>query len=192
METMQTIKDRRAVRSFTQDLVAKEQVEVLIDAATWAPSDLNRQPWSFVVMQGADQLADLEEKARAGWLGTSDRTSALGLDPETVSAVQAMFESGFSLFHGASTVILVMAPDGDEMAFLDAALASQNLMLAAHDMGLGTCPVALTHAYFSDPETRKELGLPDGKRLVLAIVVGVPAPNLPRRPLRREPSVSWL
>ena len=70
METMQTIKDRRAVRSFTRDLVAKEQVEVLIDAATWAPSDLNRQPWSFVVIQGTDRLADLEEKARADWLGT--------------------------------------------------------------------------------------------------------------------------
>lgn len=195
METMHAIRTRRAVRSFDPEPPSKEQIEAVIEAAVCAPSDLNRQPWSFVAIQGSDRLADLEQQVRASWLGTGDRRVAIAHDSEVSASVRALIDSGFAMFHGASAAIILLAPIGDEMAFLDTSLAAQNLMLAAHATGLATCPVALTHPYFEHPGTKAELGIPDGLRVVLAVVIGAPTDTRPgterAKPGRKDPTIYW-
>ena len=191
METMRAIQTRRAVRSFDPDPPTKEQIETVISAATCAPSDLNRQPWSFLVIQGSDRLADLEQQVQASWLGTGDRRVAIAHDSDVSASVRALIDSGFTMFHGASAAVVLLAPLEDEMAYLDTSLAAQNLMLAAHDRGLATCPVALTHPYFDHPETKTELAIPDGLRVVLVIVIGTQAGASRPMPARKDPSIYW-
>ncbi|MGH1489612.1 MAG: nitroreductase family protein [Acidimicrobiales bacterium] len=191
METMHAIRTRRAVRSFDPNPPTKEQIETVIGAASYAPSDLNRQPWSFLVIQGSDKLADLEQQVQASWLGTGDRRVAIAHDSEVSASIRELIDSGFAMFHGASTAIVLLAPDGDEMAYLDTSLAAQNLMLAAHDIGLATCPVALTHPYFDHSGTKSEFAIPDRLRVVLAIVIGTQANADRSKPARKDPSIYW-
>ncbi len=191
METMQAIRSRRSVRSYEPEPPTIEQIEDVIGAAVCAPSDLNRQPWSFLAVRGADHLAELEKKVQAAWLGGGDRHLAIAHDSEVSAAVRGMIDSGFTIFHGASAVIVLLAPVGDEAALLDTALAAQNLMLAASDLGLATCPAAMSHAYFEHPDTMEELALPAGLRVVLAVVLGTPAVAPSDGPGRRDPVIHW-
>ena len=54
MDILTAIKERRSCRSFSNEPVASDVVEIILDAATWAPSPLNAQPWSFVVITGSE------------------------------------------------------------------------------------------------------------------------------------------
>ena len=66
MELMQAIEQRRSVRAFKGDPVGDEQVKSLVQAAVWAPSPLHQQPWSFVVIRGAEAKAKVKEICQAG------------------------------------------------------------------------------------------------------------------------------
>ena len=51
MELDDCIKGRRSVRSFTDEPVSKEEVQAILEAGTWAPTGMNRQPWKFVIIE---------------------------------------------------------------------------------------------------------------------------------------------
>ena len=190
MDVLEAIRTRRAIRSYSSEPVDRKTIADLIDLAIRAPSALNRQPWSFAVIEGRERLADLEAAARASWLD-EDGAVLASQPPEVAEHVRDLLESGFPIFHDAPAVILMLAPSDDTTALIDTALASQTLMLAAHGMGLGTCPVALSGPYFNLPSTLAELGLPADVRVLLTILIGNVAGPLPGMPARREPTVHW-
>lgn len=190
MEAMEAIRGRRAIRSFGAQPVAKETLETLIEAAICAPSGLNRQPWSFAVIEGRERLADLEHEARAAWAAV-DAQMAARQPPEVVAHVRELLASGFSIFHGASAVVVFLCPPDDSVGYLDTAFAAENLMIAAHALGLGTCPVGLAQPYLQQPETLATLGVPTDRRVVLAVVVGEPDGPPPAMPPRHTPTVYW-
>lgn len=192
METLEAITTRRAVRSYTSDPVTTAEIEMLIDAAIAAPSGLNRQPWSFAIVNNAEKIAELAVSVRDAWVGKNDRGGVPIGGSGTQQEMQALIESGFAMFHGAPAAIICLAPTGDEMAYLDTALAAESLMLAAHDSGLATCPVALTHPYLDHPDTKSELGIPADLRVVLTIVVGTPEGSPPPAPERPTPPLFWI
>lgn len=191
MGTLEAIATRRSVRSYTSDPVPKARIEELIEAAVAAPSDLNRQPWSFAIINDAAKIEQLEQSVRDAWVGNNDRGGAAAQSSDIQENMRALIESGFAMFHGAPAAIICLAPNGDEMAFLDTAVAAQNLMLAAHATGLATCPVALTHPYLDHPDTKFELGIPTDLRIVLVIVVGTPSGAPPPKPPRPMPPLFW-
>lgn len=190
MDLVQAIRGRRAVRSYTSEPVEKETIRELIDLAVCAPSALNRQPWSFAVIEGRARLAELETTVRASWLDEDGAVFATQ-PPGVVEHVQELLDSGFPIFHGAPAAVLLLAPRDDRTAYIDTALAAQNLMLAAHGMGLSTCPVGLAEPYFNLPSTLAELGLPADVRVLLTVLVGTSAGAVPDMPTRREPLVHW-
>lgn len=192
MDALEAIHTRRATRSFDTTAPTTAQLESLIEAASMAPSDLNRQPWSFAIIQGHDRIAAMEKEVQAIWLGESERGQDHHPEPEVLANMRALLESGFSMFHDAPATVVLLAPTNDEMAYLDTALAAQNVMIAAHAAGMATCPVALTHPYFDHPVTKAELGIPESLRVVLAIVVGFAAGPAPRAPFRPSPTVYWI
>lgn len=190
MDVLEAIRGRRATRSFSTEPVDRDTIGDLVDLAICAPSALNRQPWSFAVIEGRERLALLEEAARSAWL--NEDGPVLSSQPQEVAEhVSALLESGFPIFHDAPAAILMLAPRDDITALIDTSLAAQTLMLAAHGMGLGTCPVALAGPYFDLPATLEELGLPGGVEVLLTILVGKIAGPSPDMPPRREPIVHW-
>ncbi|MBI5361818.1 MAG: nitroreductase [Planctomycetes bacterium] len=185
VDVMDAIYGRRAVRAYDDWKLDVRTIEQLIDAAIHAPSARNEQPWSFAVVQDKALLRRLSERSKALW-----RERVLPGTP--TDEPRAWFESpAHDVFHGASTLIVICARPSAWPANEDCCLAAQNLMLAAHGLGLATCPIGLVRAALNEPEFRRELGLPDDHAAVFAVVVGYPR-EAPEPPPRRPACIlSW-
>jgi F420 biosynthesis protein FbiB-like protein len=141
------IKSRRSVRRYTPQPVSRELIMRVLDAARWAPSAHNRQPWRFAV------LADSADKVRLaqamGQRLQADRT-ADGDDPAAIARDVAR---SYARLTGAPVLIVVclsmvdmdVYPDAARtqhertMAGQSTAMAAQNLLLQAHAEGLAAC-----------------------------------------------------
>ncbi len=173
-EILKLIQARRSVRSWTEQQVLPEAIKVLLQAATWAPSACNRQSSRYIVITEQDQKVALA-KLREKWLARAPVLILVGADgrnylPEEVHIVP----------------------------YLDAAMATQNLLLMAHAIGLGAVMVKCTkrdiHAA-GGPERAQaiskmysRLNLPAYFIPVAIVAVGCPAriPGTPARlPLNR-------
>ncbi len=157
MDVFEAIKSRRSIRQFTDEPLGKEELERLLDAARWAPSGGNQQRWRFVVVTSPAQK-ELIRKFAPG------------------------------IFAMPSAFIVICAdrePDANpwqEALYLaDCSIAAQNIMLAAHEMGIGTC-VALSYAKVAVSEI---LELPENIEPMLVITLGYPAED-PEPPPRLE------
>lgn len=176
---------RRAVRKYTDKDVSPELVRELIEAAIQAPSAMNQQPWAFAVFHGRRRLRAYSDRAKEYLLTTTP--SAIELH----SRSQLYASGGFDIFHGATTLIVIYAVRSRLNPTEDCCLAAENLMLAAHAMKLGTCPIGFARPWLDLPETKRELGVPEHLTAVFPIVVGYPAGETPS-PGREDPViVSW-
>jgi len=180
---------RRAVRAYSHDPVSKEEIDALIEAAIQAPSAVNAQPWRFVVLQDHDLLDRYETDAKNLWLAepTPPEVADSGL-PDLDRLRRMMAEPGHLLFHGAQTLVVIYATSADGVA--DCFLAAQNLMLAACERGLGTCPIGLCKPLFNRAEVKDELGIPSTWVAAFPVVVGHPAGPTAAVP-RHPPVVHW-
>jgi len=185
MELMEAIYNRRAVRDYTDKQMPRLAVIELINAAVQAPSAINQQPWAFAVFQGRQRLKDYSDRAKAHLLATLDRGSDLhGLR-------DMLADTNYNIFYSAGTLLVICAkPDGLNPAE-DCCLAAQNLMLAAHGMGLGTCPIGFARSWLNLTEVKQELEIPLNYAAVFPVIVGCPA-KVTASVTRRQPEiVSW-
>ena len=100
------------------------------------------------------------------------------------------------MFHNAP---LVMVLSSDEKAYNgapDCASAVQNMLLAAHSIGIGSCVIGFVRFLFSDEgklaEYRKKLQIPDGYKLLQAVIFGRRAGDEPAAPPRKENTVNYV
>ena len=182
MEFTDVILGRRAVRSYRRDEVPAALVEDLIGLAVHAPSAMNHQPWAFAVTNDAARIDEFATLAKEDYLAHEDV-------PNTVRALLA--DPAHSIFHHAPVLVLVCARVDTEQAREDCCLAAQTLMLAARDAGLGSCWVGFGRPWLNRPETRAQLKLPRGHRVVAPIVMGYPAAWPPVHG-RTTPEILWL
>lgn len=166
MEVWEAIRGRRSVRSFLPRPVERELLERLVEAAIWAPSGGNAQTWHFVVITDPEQLRRIKTVS-PGLLG----------DPPAVIAICQDLEEARR--KGGELGASFLAP-------VDAAMAAQNILLAAHDAGLGTCVIASFHKR----AVARLLGLPEGMEPVVLVSVGWPE-EVPPPPRRRRDVVSF-
>jgi nitroreductase len=152
MELSEAIKGRRSVRAFKPQDVPEEMVERLIDAARHAPSAGNIQPWEFVI---ARKLETKQKLSRAAF-------NQAFVEEAPVVIVVCADEIRSSMGYGSR---------GETLYCLqDTAAATQNILLTAYSLGLGTCWVGA----FNENEAKKALKAPEGIRPVAMIPVGYP------------------
>ncbi|MEM3703685.1 MAG: nitroreductase family protein [Candidatus Bathyarchaeia archaeon] len=166
MDVFEAIMGRRSIRAFQSRDVPFEIVEKLIEAARWAPSAGNIQPWEFVIVRNPETKKRLAEAA----LGQSFIEEA-----PVVIVVCADEERSASGYGSRGRTLYCIQ---------DTAAAIQNIHLAAYALGLSTCWVGA----FREDEARKILKIPEGVRPVAIIPVGYPAESptpRSRRPLKQ-------
>jgi nitroreductase len=185
MELFEAIETRHAVREFTSEPVAKETIERLIGAGTEAPSAMNLQPWSFAVIRDQARLSKLSEQAKSHLLKSMPTGSPLDQYRATLS------NPAFDIFYGAPALIVVSATSREQGASEDCALAAQNIMLAAHAIGLGTCWIGFARPWLNEPVAKAELGIPAHHSPVAPIIVGHPRGQPEAHP-RRQPEIIWI
>lgn len=182
MEFSDVVLGRRAVRSYKSDVVPAALIEQLIGLAVQAPSAMNHQPWAFAATNDARRIEEFAGLAKEYYLAHEDVSN-------TVRAL--IGDAAHSIFHHAPVLVLVLAKSDSEQAREDCCLAAQTLMLAARDVGLGSCWVGFGRPWLNRPETRAQLKLPRGYRVVAPIVMGYPAVWPPVHG-RVEPEIRWL
>jgi nitroreductase len=182
MDILTAIHTRRAVRDYLDRPIAGEVLAALIDAAIWAPSGVNLQPWSFYVVEGRGALASFSAKAKAH----IQRSAAE--HPELTAVRGHLASPSFNIFYNAPALVLICATTPDEMALKDCCLAAENLMLAATAAGLGTCWIGFSEAWLATDEAKAELGIPAAYRPVAPVILGYPS-GAPPAPARRAAEV---
>ena len=153
MQTWDAITSRRNVRSFTDRPIPAADLDRILEAGRRAPSSQNWQPWDFIVVTDREQLRELAKV----WRGAGHVA-------------------------GSAATIVVIGPAADNefhRAQLDLGQATMAMLLAAADLGIGSC-----HAGVADlPLARELLGFPEDRDWALLISLGYPA-DRPLVPIR--------
>ena len=169
MNVFDAIKKRRSIRQYKTDPVDYKALETIMEAGRWAPSWANTQCWRFVLVHDSKTKSDIADSLlkikRPDKVSDNPGTKAINTVPVVIVVCAEMGKSG--CLHGGGGPV---TDKGDWFMF-DVALAVQNMVLAAHALGLGTVIIGA----FDAPKVEKILGVPDGYRVVALFPVGVPA-----------------
>jgi nitroreductase len=157
---MDVIKERRSIRHYETTPVPDDMLQTVLEAVMWAPSWANTQCWEIIVVRDPAIKAKLQTTLPP----KGQPASAAVVQAPVVLAVCAKLKSS-GYYKGEVTTKF-----GDWFMF-DLGIASQNLCLAAHHLGLGTVMVGL----FDQDKAKAILNVPEGYELVLLIPLGYPA-----------------
>jgi len=181
------IYERRATRHYLTKTVSETQVIALIDSAIQAPSAMNRQPWTFAVIQRPELLKRISDAAKKKVMSSPE------WQHHTQQGHIPLEDPTFDIFYGATTLVVICAKNEGGLSTVgDCYLAAQNLMLAAHEMGLASCPIGFAYEVLREQSWKDELSIPKGYDPALPLIVGygaVPMPKTPRAPAK---ILSWL
>lgn len=184
MEIGEVLRCRRSVRDFHPDPVPTAMLQNLIDAAAWAPSAVDAQALTYLVIQGRERLDEISRLVQIH--------SLRHLPPEeALSCFRRLGGADFHAFYNAPAIVLIAAPTSSPWAVEDACLAAQNLMLAAHEAGLGSCWIGFAREWLRDTEGRAAIPISDDLLPVAPIAVGWPR-AWPSAPARRPQRVRWI
>jgi nitroreductase len=191
MQTLEAIAQRRSIRKFKDTPVTDEQIRALLHAATLAPSGKNRQPWRFVVVRG-EKRAEMIQVMRAGMEAAKAQGRDLGSSPWTV---QIMEKAPVTIFvfnddlESADQPYSIYDLIGNSVEVQSIGAAIQNLLLAAHDMGLGT--LWICDVFYAYQELCAWIG--ETHQLVAAVAVGYPDEEPNARPRKGVDEVTrWM
>lgn len=169
MEVLEAIKTRRTIRQQKTDPIDNETLQKILEAARWAPSWGNSQCWRFIVVRDSSikaQVADtLSKRKRPD--GTISNNAAAKAVVEAPVLIVICAETGRAgCRDGVPTT-----DKGGYWYMFDVALAMQNLVLAAHALGVGTVIVGA----FDAKKAAEVLGVPEGFCVVTMTPLGFPA-----------------
>jgi nitroreductase len=166
VETWDAIRSRRNVRGYKDRQIVAEDLDRIAEAARRTPSSMNQQPWDFVVLT----------------------------DPERLRSLAGVWRYAEHVAGSAATVALVAAlpedRDGRDWVLFDLGQACMSIVLAAADLGIGSCHAAVDDQVLA----RQVLGLPEDRTCVALVSLGYPAgrPLTPIEHPDRRPSTDVL
>ena len=182
-----TIRSRRSVRTMKDETLGREFIEIILEAATWAPNHHLTEPWRFVVISNEERLKLGESMALA-----LEKTLKKD-DPRNGEILKAEKQKPF---RSPVIIAVILSPKGTDEKVVEleetiaAGAALQNLLLAAHSLGIGTMVRTGKHSY-EDP-VRQYLQMTDKESLVGLVYMGYASE--PTRPSNRNPletKVEW-
>lgn len=144
MDTIKTIRERRSIRRYRSDAVDDESLQIILEAGRWAPSASNKQPWHFIVITN-----------------TKIREKLANIHP-------------YGRFMRESPVVIVVLGDPKKHPryhLADPHQAVQNMLLAAHSLGLATCWMGVRDTGL-EPQFREFIEIPEDFRVICSVSLG--------------------
>ncbi|HEY63892.1 MAG TPA: nitroreductase family protein [Caldilineae bacterium] len=152
-ERLRFIFARRSIREFTSEPVSDEDVQALLEAAMAAPSARNEKPWHFIVVR----------------------------DPETIAQLAKTHRFASPVGRAPLCIAVCGDPSESEYWVQDTSAATENILLAAAALGLGTVWIGVHPKPEREAHVRQVLGIPEGITPLNLIAVGHPAEEKPPR-----------
>ena len=197
MDLFDAIRDRRSIRRFKQTPVPDEDIRKILDAGRWAPSANNAQPWSFIVIKDRAVLKSMAGAVRE----MIDRMIPYAESEKQAQRLAAYKSNYYIFFENAPAVIAVcmeaydagtdrllarMGYSTEDIKRLrplpglqSVAAAIQNMLLAIHALGYGSC--WMTGPLVAQDAFEKLLGFGKEKSVAALLPVGVPGEDPPAR-----------
>lgn len=169
-ETLRSILGRRSIRTYKSDNVPKELIDALVQAGLYAPSAKGRQSCHLCVIHNPDRIRQLNQALKQA-------SKAPGHDTYRDYVASEDYSVNYST---APLFVIATHPPGSPGA--DCAVALENMMVAAHSLGLGSCWINQLGPVDTEPGFRAlltELGVPEGNRVAGAACFGYPAAPAP-------------
>ncbi|MFZ5775559.1 MAG: nitroreductase family protein [Thermodesulfobacteriota bacterium] len=197
-DTVQLVRlmlSRRSCRRFLEREIPKSMLEDLVAVATTAPSGTNSQSWTFTILPNRAAVERLgtevaESFRRLNRLSSNPflRSLLRLLGRPALSDYHRRYEKTIAqgltewdnhridrLFHGATAAVVIGSRPGGSCPGDDALLATQNLLLASHTMGFGSCLIGFAVAAMKrEPAIKKILGIPMDETIHAVIALGYP------------------
>ncbi len=188
----QAIKERRSIRKYSQHPIPNEVLRKILEAAAWAPSAHNAQPWRFIIITSVEKKRSLAEAMAKPWLQDLKR------DGEPLETRSNLTDASVERFANAPALVLACLTLEDMLRYPDEkrqkserdlavqslGAAIQNLLLAAHAMQLSACWYCAPA--FCKEAVKQELKIPREVEPQALITLGYPAEHPkapPRKPL---------
>ncbi len=197
-QVFEVIKNRRSIRKYKPDPIPRDTLERLMEAARWAPSGENAQPWRFVIVEDREKIkaigkvagmADRRQFSAEFAAGETEKRLKKIKDPKKRQKVMEKLTGGHvsSFLENAPLVIIVCGKKDVWDLPYDCSAAIENILIMAVAAGLGTCWVESPVMDVRDEEKIKAmLEIPKSMKVLTAISVGYPdespkpRPRLPR------------
>jgi nitroreductase len=190
---IEAIRNRRCIRDYEDKPVSEGQIRRIVDAARWAPSGLNSQPWKFLVITNKEFIRRLSDLFK-GYVVPVIETTGSEVFKRFLPSLR---DENFNLFYNAPCLIIILGKNDVLTAHWDCAMAAQNMMLAAYSMGIGSCWIGfgmlgLMQAIANREPLIDELNIPEGYKVIASLIFGYPRAT-PEAPQRREADiVNWI
>ena len=159
LEFMAVIKKRKSTRSYKNENVDEEKVKQMLEAARLAPSWANKQCWNYVIVTDKEKIQKLAAGIINSWMKNANLVIVACADPK---------KSG--------------SKNGMEYYLVDVAISMEHLVLAATNLGLGTCWIG----GFNEINVKKILNIPEEIKVVAMTPVGYPSDEGLRNKLARK------
>jgi len=208
------ILERRSVRIYKDKQVPENLLRRILEAGRYAPSQGNFQPWRFIVIRDRDIIDEMEKDIRrmckvlktlfvweSSPLGAVSRYIAKAsiwllpnmMHPMPFALTEYIAEGRSKVFHDPPTVILILKDKrGAGRPEVDIGICGQNIVLAAHSHGLGTCWVGYAMLLNRIPKWKKRLGIEYPYEVSEGISIGYPVGNPDGMVPRETNQVKWF
>ncbi|MEA1993133.1 MAG: nitroreductase family protein [Euryarchaeota archaeon] len=200
MKVIDVIKNRRSIRKFKKKNVRPEPMKVILDAARWAPSASNRQPWKFIILSEKDDkelvarlYVDAYKKEANDVVLRDDADQYFEKPYEVKKRILEMTDLLWDQMANPQYIVLVCANTKKSKSYLfESGCAVQNMMLAAWEMGIGSCVIeiatSLLSEYFDIDTLKNYFAIPEHIEVVSLVPMGFPEkiPPPPPRELLRD------
>jgi nitroreductase len=180
MDLWQAMRERRSIGMVKQDMPPREHIERMLEAATWAPNHFHTEPWRFYVLTG-DARVRLGEAMAAIVAAKEEKPD----DPDVQRKLERQRQN---VLRAPVLIAVAVSPAEQERVVLieeieAVACSVQNMLLAAHGLGLGA--IWRTGDITYQPELKKFFGLHEQEQLLGFIYVGYP--QVDKKPPKRTP-----
>lgn len=195
---LELIKTRRSIRAYTDKPVPREILDEIIECARYSPTALGKASWHFTVATDRLLIKEAGEAVRKTvkimlrlrfilrfiYPVLSDE-KFLNIAKEKVSS------SEDRIFYDAPVVVFISTPKKNPHGLKDSMVAAENIMLASHALGLGSCMIGFADAIKKRRDLLKKLKLPQGHRLQATVVLGYPK-SVHHLPQRRRDNLTYI
>lgn len=212
MELVKAVTTRMSIRGYKSEPVSRKTILEILDVARWAPSGMNVQPWEFAVVSGPvlDEIKKAVQEKRAASPPPSpdmppiymqrrakqveEIVKSMGGQEAYQKHLQSRMAKG-AQFYGTPAMIFVYNDKAlGTRNNLDIGLLVENILLVAHDKGLGCCVLGVAATYAD--LIGSIIKLPEPKKIVTGFVIGYPDMSAPENAFPRmreavESLITW-
>lgn len=199
-EFIKLIKERRSIRSYTDEKVDKELISEIIQAGRYAPSADNDQPWKFIVITKKEFIKYIASEIKSQLLSILKKKSILKYkfkELKDEKVVQLLGGAALAkidiIFFNAPVLVFIITKD--HLFYNEScSCCAQNMMLAAHSLDLGSCWIGFASVLGMRKEILKKIGVPDNYHIAAALIFGHPKEKSKKPSIRKVESdiINWI